>query len=152
MPYFSNIVVPLLQWSSYSITKKPNSKFWKIGPTLIRYFSLLFPFCFQKLLMRRKWNLILLSKKPNWVLKIHRGALSNSVKGQLTKIANHIWKPSSLRLADYGKNQGHFKGGPPLWVVGYEADSNFLHGSTLLFGARGALLLVYSEPCAAIFF
>ena len=76
------------------------------------------------------------------------------MKGQLTKIANHIWKPSSLRLADYGKNQGHFKGGPPTLGgrILDEADSNFLHGSTLLFGARGALLLVYSEPCAAIFF
>ena len=118
-PIFQILKSQPLEWSSYSITKNPNSKFWKIGPTLIDNSPLLFPFCFQKLSMWRKWNLILLSKKPNWVLKIHRGALSNSVKGQLTKIANHIWKPSSSRLADYGKNQGHFKGGPPLWVVGY---------------------------------
>ena len=104
---------------------------------------------------RRIQNLILLSKKPNWALKIHRVSLSNFVKGQLTKIANHIWKPSSWRLADYGKNQGHFKGGSPIMGEDEaEADSNFLHGSTLCLALKEqrCYSCMYSELRAAIFF
>ena len=77
------------------------------------------------------------------------------MKGQPTKIANHIWKPSSSRLADYGKNQGHFKGGSPIMGEDEaEADSNFLHGSTLCLALKEqrCYSCMYSELRAAIFF